>query len=127
MTLISRLQAQIQYQNIDEDIIQLTLKWQAHLQKWKIDTHTPQVEILLFHLAMALGRIKRGACVSALHPSFFQEIKDSQTYPKILYYHQQLLSHIPFHIPANEQTHLIANLYALSLSQPILLSQNDNL
>ncbi len=123
VAIIRRLHDQIIRQNIDVEIAQITLTVRADLQAWQVNTQTPQVEILLFHFAMALGRIKRGGCAQALHRNFYAEIETSAQYSKILQRHRAILARIPFFVPESEQTHFIANLYSLSLAQPAFLME----
>ena len=106
---------------IDTEIIDLTIEVKQILVAWQIDVNTGQVELLLVHFAMALGRIKRGYAAQPLFSSFFSEITHSKNYQQILSFHQFILNKIPFSIPESEQTHFIANLYSLSLGQPQLL------
>lgn len=121
MNLDERLQAQCQRRVIDQGIIQVTQFCATTLQNWGVDTGTPQVTMMLFHLAMALGRIRRGYKVLPLQAEFFAEIEQAPQFEAVMAVHQQLLAAIPFAVPMSEQTHFIANIYALALEQPVLL------
>lgn len=122
MKIQYRLDSLLHRELIDAEIIRLTLELKQTLKDWYIDVDTGQVELLLVHFAMALGRIKRGYVAQPLFPSFFTEITQAETFQQILVLHQIILDKIPFTIPESEQTHFIANLYSLSLGQPQLLN-----
>lgn len=106
---------------INEQIVAVVLEVEALLaEQWQVDTATAQVQMLLIHLANALGRIKRGYCIQPLNQAMYQEIQRAVDFPLILQLHQQILNRLPFPIPAAEQSHFIANLYSLLLAQPQL-------
>lgn len=121
MKIKNRLTALLERSLIDTEVIDITLEVEQILVRWHIDITTGQVELLLTHFAMALGRIKRGYAAQPLYPSIYAEITAAETFSQILYFHQIILDKIPFPIPESEQTHFIANLYSLSLGQPQLL------
>lgn len=122
MNLQQRLLALQQRKLIDHEIHCVVLNITELLtQKWKVDVTTKQMSILLVHLAMALGRIKRGYQARPLDKDIYSEIESAVSFPKILQRHQEILNLIPFTIPMAEQTHFIANIYTLSLDQPCIL------
>ncbi|PJG84970.1 hypothetical protein [Conservatibacter flavescens] len=109
---------------IDEQIMHVVLQIEQHLaQQWQVNTQTKQMEILLIHLANSLGRIRRGFSAQPLNSDMFAEIQSAADFPKILHLHNEILSFIPFVIPQSEQTHFIANIYSLTLDQPIILEK----
>lgn len=123
MLIQQRLIFLVQRHLIDEDIMTITLNIRNRLgKKWRVNLKTKQVDMLLIHLAMALGRIKRGYVAKALNPHFFSEIERAVCFTKILKLHQELLTFIPFPVPKEEQSHFIANIYSLSLAQPWILT-----
>ncbi|OOS01744.1 hypothetical protein B0186_02110 [Canicola haemoglobinophilus] len=123
MSVQQRLMFLVQRHLIDEDIMTITLNIRNQLgKKWQVNLETKQVEMLLIHLAMALGRIKRGYVAQALNADFFAEIERAVCFTKVLALHQELLDFIPFPIPEAEQSHFIANIYSLSLAQPWILT-----
>ncbi|MEE3607522.1 hypothetical protein [Avibacterium paragallinarum] len=122
MELQQQLTFLLQRKLIDEEIVQWILHIQEHLiTQWHADVDNRQVFMLFNHLAMALGRIKRGYIANPLDAEILSEIQSAVAFPQIFQRHSELLALIPLIIPENEQTHLIANIYALSLTQPHIL------
>ncbi|TCP96595.1 hypothetical protein EDC44_104131 [Cricetibacter osteomyelitidis] len=123
MKVFQRLQLlqarQLINQNIQDTVIHIM---QYLVEKYGVDVDCPQVEILLIHLANALGRISRQGCAQPLNHLIYAEIQNSLIFPKVMRIHLALLDKIPFEVPYNEQTHMIANLYSLALSQPKILT-----
>ncbi|TDQ58050.1 hypothetical protein EDC45_1119 [Mesocricetibacter intestinalis] len=127
MDLLLHLELIRQRQLISNEIIEITLRVQHRLHvHWHADLSTNQINMGLIHLAMALGRIRRGYCARPLDRDIFEEIKSTLCFGDILAIHQDILSLIPFDIPDSEQTHLIANWYSLALAQPQILSPIAN-
>lgn len=107
---------------IDNDIHQAVLRVREYIAtQWQVDVETKQVVMMLIHLAKALGRIKRGYQARPLDKDIFSEIESAVCFPLILQRHKELLALLPIPIPDSEQTHLIANIYTLSLAQPRIL------
>ena len=110
---------------IDEGMIEIVLSVQKRLAGyWQADVGTRQVSMLLFHLACALGRIRRGSHISPLYQEFLDEIESAVDFSMILTIHQDLLQLIPFSVPKNEQTYLPANIYSLILDQPKIMHKS---
>ncbi|SCX79728.1 MULTISPECIES: hypothetical protein [Basfia] len=110
-------------QLINDELSKIMLEIEQRLiSHWHVDVTTKQVEMGLLHLAMALGRIKRGYAAQALHKDIFAEIQSAVCFPKVLKIHSDILALIPFPIPESEQTHLIANWYSLVIAQPWVLN-----
>ena len=106
----------------NESITAIVLRIKQRLAEyWQADMNTPQTSMLLSHFAYALGRIQRGYPVEALYCEFVDEIENSLYFAQISTIHQDLLSCIPFSIPVEEQTYLLANIYSLILAQPQIL------
>ncbi|MDG6895767.1 PRD domain-containing protein [Volucribacter amazonae] len=128
MGLLQRLLLLQQRNLINYHIVEVVLNIEGLLRhQWQVNTETAQVQMLLIHLANALGRIKRGYAAQPLNQAMFAEMKRAVDFPKILYLHQQILNYLPFNIPESEQTHFIANLYSLSLEQPQILKKYSHL
>lgn len=109
---------------INDTLIEIMLKIENRLITfWCVDVTTTQVEMGLVHLAMALGRIKRGCAALPLNKDMFAEIKSAVCFPQVLRIHTDILTLIPFTVPESEQTHLIANWYSLILAQPWVLGE----
>ncbi|MDU8923512.1 hypothetical protein RYD26_01010 [Pasteurellaceae bacterium LIM206] len=106
-------------QLITKELADITLCVEQRLHHyWRVDVNTKQVKMALVHLAMALGRIKRGYAAQPLHKDIYAEIKSAVCFSQVLIIHRDVLSFIPFDIPESEQTHLIANWYSFILAQP---------
>lgn len=124
MNLLKRLIALQKRQLVDLNIIEILLDIRQHLaESWQVEVDAVQVEMELIHLAMALGRIKRGCCAMALHQDLIKEIESSANFKQLVELHQDILALIPFPIPENEQTHLMANWYSLTIAQPWVLNK----
>ncbi len=122
MDLQQRLIFLQQRRLIDDSVCRLVLEIRTYLfEHWHADVQTKQAGMLFVHLAMALARIKRGYAAQSLHRDMLAEIKSAVSFPKVLQRHQEILALIPFAVPESEQTHFIANIYALSLAQPNIL------
>lgn len=122
MGLLKHLLLLQQRNLINYQIVTVVLDVEALLRyQWQVNTDTAQVQMLLIHLANALGRIKRGYCAQPLNTAMFAEIQSAVDFPLVLRLHQQILHRLPFAIPESEQTHFIANIYSLLLDQPHLL------
>ncbi|MCI7718798.1 hypothetical protein ACEE49_01915 [[Pasteurella] aerogenes] len=122
MSLQQRLLFLEQRHLIDTEVRHWVLLVRAHfVKKWQLNVHTKQMGMLFIHLAMALGRIRRGYCANALDDSIFCEMESAVFFPQVLARHQEILQLLPLEIPFSEQTHLIANLFSLALEQPQLL------
>lgn len=112
----------LQRKLIDEDIMQWMLEIQNYLvSQWNVDIKSNQVLILFNHLAMALGRIKRGYCVSPIAEDILMEMENAITYPLVIQRYLELQSLIPIKIPESEKTHILSGIYALSIVQPKIL------
>lgn len=119
MRLLDQLERWKSRGQINQPIIDVVYRLRARLEhQWQVDTHSPLVETLLFHIACSLGRIERGGCASPLYQSMLEEIQSAVIFPQVFAIHQDLLSLIPVEIPAAEQTYFLANLYALLQAQP---------
>ncbi|URL06434.1 hypothetical protein L4F92_10365 [Avibacterium sp. 21-595] len=124
MRLQQQLTFLLQRKLIDEEIVQWMLHIRDHLLKqWHVDVESPQVLMLFNHIAMALGRIKRGYTATPLAADILAEIQSAVVFPQIFQRHSELLALLPISIPDSEQTHFIANIYSLSLSQPQILTK----
>ncbi|TYA24770.1 PRD domain-containing protein [Aggregatibacter actinomycetemcomitans] len=109
---------------IDDHIVETVLNVRRHLQRqWQVDVETEQVKMMLVHIASALGRIKRGHCVSPLYAELLLEMKSAVFFPQVLQIHQNVLELIPLDIPEEEQTYFLANVYGLVLDQPHVLAR----
>ncbi|MGR3807010.1 PRD domain-containing protein [Pasteurella testudinis DSM 23072] len=108
--------------NVRQAVFQVIEK----LQQWQLDLQREQLQMLLTHLAMALQRAERQQQLdNGLEPALFQEVQQSANYHSLLARHRQLLALTGQTLNAAEQSFLIANLHALSLDQPHLLSIPD--
>lgn len=104
---------------VDQEIIQIVLQIKQRLSHyWQADVSTPLVNMLLFHLACALGRIQRGHSVSPLYQEFMDEIESAVNFSDISMINTDLVGFVPFLVPQDEQTYLLANIYSLLLEQP---------
>lgn len=109
---------------IDQQVYQGILSVAELFQQWKICIAETQVEMLLTHLAMALMRLQRqDHSVKALSPEVMDEITCDPNYPRVLYYHNEVMSKIYAQLPAlavtdAENSYLVANIYSLILAQP---------
>lgn len=118
MALDDHLTRLVQRGQINNGIIEVVQKIKHRLEThWAVDTSTPQVEMLLLHLASSLGRIQRGCCASPLYNAMFEEIKSAVSFPQVFYIHLDLLRLIPLNIPAAEQSYFMANIYSLLQEQ----------
>ncbi|MGV6989848.1 PRD domain-containing protein [Testudinibacter sp. P80/BLE/0925] len=108
---------------IDKCVLHIISKIRQWLLQSEIDCQTPQVEMLLTHLAMALMRIRQNNIETiGLDADSMQEIQSSEIYPQLLDYHHNMLALIQSElpdlvIPESENSYLIANWYSLSLAQ----------
>ena len=84
MHLYERLQSQQQRKMIDQEIVDVTLFCEQRLKIWGVNTLTSQVNFMLFHLAMALGRIRRGYKVLPLHAEFLLKLSKHRNLNKCL-------------------------------------------
>lgn len=124
MGLLKRLLLLQQRNLINYQIVEVVLNIEGLLRhQWQVNTETDQVQMLLIHLANALGRIKRGYAAQPLNQAMFAEIKSAVDFAKVFYLHQHILGFLPFAIPESEQTHFIANIYSLTLAQPQVLTR----
>lgn len=125
MRLQDQLERWKQRGQINQPIIEVVLHLRERLATyWRADVARPQVELLLFHIACSLGRIERGGCASPLYQEMFEEVKSAVHFPFVFAIHQDLLSFMPFPIPAAEQTYFLANLHSLMLEQAENLNKN---
>ncbi|MCW9710352.1 hypothetical protein L5B71_05705 [Avibacterium sp. 21-586] len=124
MKLQQQLTFLLQRKLIDEEIIEWVFHLREYLlEQWHADVESRQAFMLLNHFAMALGRIKRGYAVHPLDQDIFSEMQSDTLFPRVFQRYLELLALIPIEIPESEQTHFIANIYALSLSQPQILNE----
>lgn len=122
MVIQQQLMFLLQRKLIDEDIVQWVLDVQDHaLSQWKINLECNQTLMFFTHLAMALGRIKRGYCVQPIAEDILLEMKHAAVFPRIFQCHSELLALLPIVIPESEQSHIMVNIYSLSLEQPQIL------
>ncbi|STO92810.1 Uncharacterised protein [Haemophilus pittmaniae] len=106
------------YGQINQQAIETVGRVQQRLAVyWGADTSTPQVDVLLLHIAASLGRIGRGGCVSPLYQPMQEEIRQAPMFPQVMAMHLDLLELIPVSIPEAEQSYFLANLYALVREQ----------
>ncbi|KAE9528290.1 hypothetical protein [Testudinibacter aquarius] len=109
---------------INSAVYQIIYTVKNQFKQWQLDCETPQVEMLLTHLAMALMRlINHTPEQHALTHEVLTEIESSEHYQNLMAHHQIVLGIIDeslpdLTIPAAEESYLIANLYSLMLAQP---------
>ena len=104
---------------IDENTVTIVLQIKQRLANyWQADATTPQVTMMLFHFACALGRVQRDCTVSPLYQEFLDEIKNSDDFDCISMINSDLMKLIPFVIPQDKQTYFLADIFSLLAEQP---------
>lgn len=121
MKLLEQLERWKLRGQINQPIIDVVFQLRKRLAEyWQADVETPQVDMLLFHIACSLGRIERGGCASPLYQEMFDDIQQAEIFPQVLVIHQDLLALLPIQIPHAEQTYFLANLHGLLMEQTTL-------
>lgn len=124
MKLLEQLERWKLRGQINQPIIDVVFCLRKRLAEyWQADVETPQVDMLLFHIACSLGRIERGGCASPLYQAMFDEVQQAEIYPDVLAIHNDLLSLLPLKIPHAEQTYFLANIHGLVMAQHLLKSE----
>ena len=104
---------------IDDNTVTIVLQIKQRLANyWQADATTPQVTMMLFHFACALGRVQRDCTVAPLYQEFLDEIKSSDNFHCISMINSDLMKLIPFVIPQDEQTYFLADIFSLLAEQP---------
>lgn len=104
---------------IDDNTVTIVLQIKQRLANyWQADATTPQVTMMLFHFACALGRVQRDCTVSPLYQEFLDEIKNSDDFDCISMINSDLMKLIPFVIPQDKQTYFLADIFSLLAEQP---------
>ena len=104
---------------IDDNTVTIVLQIKQRLANyWQADATTPQVTMMLFHFACALGRVQRDCTISPLYQEFLDEIKNSDDFDCISMINSDLMKLIPFVIPQDEQTYFLADIFSLLAEQP---------
>lgn len=104
---------------IDDNTVTIVLQIKQRLANyWQADATTPQVTMMLFHFACALGRVQRDCTISPLYQEFLDEIKNSDDFDCISMINSDLMKLIPFVIPQDKQTYFLADIFSLLAEQP---------
>ncbi len=84
-------------------------------QQLSIDHSSEQYQMALTHLARAADRVRQNEAVEeGLDQEVFDEILDDPNYPAVLALHQRVLDAMELSsVPKEEESFLLANIYAL--------------
>lgn len=112
--LMLRLNLLVDSGEIDETIKDAVINFIKTIEKdYSIEIIEENGSMLVSHLAMALGRIKRGEEIQSIDEAIFKEVKETKTYRELDKYYSILEKDLNIQIPQVEKDYIALHLCTL--------------
>lgn len=99
---------------IDEEIVASVEAFALLLQeRYHITLTEENGSMMITHLAMALGRIKRGEEINGMDPAVLEEIKHNKVYQDLPHLYGKLEERLQLTLPESEKGYLALHLCSL--------------
>lgn len=112
--LLLRLNLLVDSGEIDEGIRTAVIDFIKNIESsYSIEIIEDNGAMLVSHLAMALGRIKRGEEIESIDEEIFKEVKETETYKELDRFYLILEKSLDIQIPQTEKDYIALHLCAL--------------
>ncbi|MBZ2175893.1 PRD domain-containing protein [Schnuerera sp. xch1] len=99
---------------IDESIKDVVIDFIERIEKnYSLKVTEENGSMLVSHLAMALGRIKRGEEIDAIDEEIFKEVKETEIYNEMPKYYSEIEGKLDIEIPQAEKDYIALHVSTL--------------
>lgn len=78
-------------------------------REFSLDLNTETGQMFITHISMAIMRIKNNEDTTSIENSIYEDIKESEHFPKALKFADIIEEIIEYNVPKNEKEYLIIN------------------
>lgn len=109
-----RLNLLVDAGEIDESIKEAVTDFIEEIEEdFKVSVDEENGAMLVSHLAMALGRIKRGEEINAMDEEIFKEVREAPIYTKMPKYYSKVEGRLNITIPQSERDYIALHVSTL--------------